>query len=177
MTSWVPDLYDTEMHNYVSKSVTNILLFTKTAYQKAKGLLRGLGFRKNRTKRTSWRETPQHYIKRNWRRQHSMVATHDTNMAAAQHGRNILGHRQQHKEVETTIHHAKQPQLPVRVSMIESLNEKIEIKLSRLSVCCSLFQSQAAANCKEERSRDVCALGTFHRMWLAEWVLYGGWGL
>jgi hypothetical protein len=34
------------------------------------------------------------------------------------------------KKVDTTIHHAKQPQLSVRVSMIESLNEEIEIKLS-----------------------------------------------
>ena len=31
------------------------------------------------------------------------------------------------KKVETTIHHAKQPQLSVRGSMIESLNEEIEI--------------------------------------------------
>jgi hypothetical protein len=31
------------------------------------------------------------------------------------------------KKEETTIHHAKQPQLSVRVSMIESLNEEIEI--------------------------------------------------
>jgi hypothetical protein len=31
------------------------------------------------------------------------------------------------KKVETTIHHTKQPQLSVRVSMIESLNEEIEI--------------------------------------------------
>ena len=44
------------------------------------------------------------------------------------------------KKVETTIHHTKQPQLSVRVSMIESLNEEIE------SVCCSSFQSLAAAN-------------------------------
>jgi hypothetical protein len=50
------------------------------------------------------------------------------------------------RKVETTIHHAKQPQLSVRVSMIESLNEEIEIKLSSLSVCCSSFQSLAAAN-------------------------------
>ena len=50
------------------------------------------------------------------------------------------------KKVETTIHHTKQPQLSVRVSMIESLNEEIEIKLSSLSVCCSSFQSLAAAN-------------------------------
>ena len=34
------------------------------------------------------------------------------------------------KKVETTIHHAKQPQLSVSVSMIESLNEEIEMKLS-----------------------------------------------
>ena len=50
------------------------------------------------------------------------------------------------KKVETTIHHAKQPQLSVRVSMIESLNEEMEIKLSSLTVCCSSFQSLAAAN-------------------------------
>ena len=50
------------------------------------------------------------------------------------------------KKVETTIHHTDQPQLSVRVSMIESLNEEIEIKLSSLSVCCSLFQLLAAAN-------------------------------
>ena len=39
------------------------------------------------------------------------------------------------KKVVTTIHQAKHPQLPVKVSMIESLNEEIEIKLSSLSVC------------------------------------------
>ena len=43
------------------------------------------------------------------------------------------------KKVEMKIHHTKQPQLSVRVSMIESLNEEIEIKLSSLSVCCSSF--------------------------------------
>jgi hypothetical protein len=31
------------------------------------------------------------------------------------------------KKVETTIHHAKQPELSARVSMIESLNEEMEI--------------------------------------------------
>ena len=50
------------------------------------------------------------------------------------------------KKVETTIHHAKQPQLSVRVCTIESSNEEIEIKLYSLSVCCSSFQSLAAAN-------------------------------
>ena len=49
-------------------------------------------------------------------------------------------------KVETTIHHAKQPQLSVRVSMIESLNEEIEIKRSSLRVCCSSFQALAAVN-------------------------------
>ena len=44
------------------------------------------------------------------------------------------------KKVEGTIHHTKQPHLSVRVSMIESLNEEIEIYLSSLSVCCSSFQ-------------------------------------
>ena len=50
------------------------------------------------------------------------------------------------KKVEATVHHAKQPQLSVRVSMIESLNEEIEVKLSSLSVCCSSFPSLAAEN-------------------------------
>ena len=68
------------------------------------------------------------------------------------------------KKVETTIHHTKQPQLSVRVSMIESLNEEIETKLSSLSVCCSSYQSLAAANWKEEPLIDVCALGTLNRM-------------
>jgi hypothetical protein len=76
------------------------------------------------------------------------------------------------KKVETTVHRTKEPQLSAIVSMIESLNEEIEIKLYSLSVCCSSFQSLAAANLKEKRPRDVCALGTFNRMLLAEWVLY-----
>ena len=50
------------------------------------------------------------------------------------------------KKVETTMQHVKQPQLSVRVSLIESLNEEIEIKLSNLSVCCSSFHSLAAAD-------------------------------
>ena len=86
-----------------------------------------------------------------------MVETqHDNNMVATQHGRGyhmvaaqnmvqtILGSDNSTKGQEgknTTIHHAKQPQLSVRVSMIESLNEEIEIKLSSLSVFCSSFQS------------------------------------
>jgi hypothetical protein len=67
-----------------------------------------------------------------------MTTQHGSNnMAAAQHGSctkqgtNIVGHRQQHKGQEglTTIHQTKQPQLSVRVSVIETLNEEIEIKL------------------------------------------------
>ena len=58
-----------------------------------------------------------------------MVAT--KHGSSTKHGTNIIGHRQQHKEGrDTTIHHAKQSQLSVRVSMIESLNEEIEIKVS-----------------------------------------------
>ena len=49
-------------------------------------------------------------------------------------------------KVETTIHNAKQTQLSARVSMIESLNEEMEIELSSLSICCISFQSLAAAN-------------------------------
>ena len=84
----------------------------------------------------------------------------------------LLGTDNSSMKVETIIHHTKQPQLSVRVSMIESLNEEIENKLSSLSVCCSSFQSLVAANWEEKQPKDVCALGTFNRMWLAEWVLY-----
>ena len=72
------------------------------------------------------------------------ASQHDNNTVATQHGSstkhgtNIIGHRQQHKQY-TTIHDTKQPQLSVKVSMIESLNEEIEIKLSSLSVRCSSF--------------------------------------
>ena len=97
----------------------------------------------------------------------NMVATqHDNNMVATQHDNNMVA-TQQNKivaaknmieillgtdtstkvnKVETTIHNVKQPQLSVSVSMIEYLNEEIEIKLSRSSICCSSFQSLAAAN-------------------------------
>ena len=70
-------------------------------------------------------------------------------MVAAQNmAQELLGtdNRTKGKKVETTIHHTKQPQLSVRVSMIESLKEEIEIKLSSLNVCCGMFQSLAAAN-------------------------------
>ena len=80
-----------------------------------------------------------------------MVATtwQQHNMVAVQNRvQTLLGtyNSTKSKKGETTIHHAKQPQLPVRVSMIESLNKEIEIKLSSLSVCCSSFKSLAAAN-------------------------------
>ena len=53
------------------------------------------------------------------------------------------------KKIET-IHPAKQPQLSVRVSMIESLNEEIEIKLSSLN---DLFQLVPVASCSELKRR------------------------
>jgi hypothetical protein len=71
------------------------------------------------------------------------------NMVAAQNTvHTLLGtdNSTKGKKVETTIHHTKQPQMSVRMSMIESLNEEIEIKLSSLSVCCSSFQTLAAAH-------------------------------
>ena len=80
-------------------------------------------------------------------------------MAAAQHGlsSNMVetDNSIMVKKVETTPHE-KQPQVSVRASMIENLNVEMEIKLSSLSVCCSSFQSLAAANWKEERPGDVC---------------------
>ena len=57
------------------------------------------------------------------------------------------------KKVETTMHQSKQQQMSVRVSMIESLNEEIEIELSSLSVCCSSFQSLAAANYTAQKNK------------------------
>jgi hypothetical protein len=78
-----------------------------------------------------------------------MTTQHDNNMVAAQNMvQTLLGtvSSTKVKKVETTMHHVKQPQLSVRLSMIESLNEEIEIKQSSLSVCCSLFQSLAAVN-------------------------------
>jgi hypothetical protein len=66
-----------------------------------------------------------------------MLATqYDQYMVATQHGSSTtwLQHKTKGKKVEASIHHTKQPQLSVRVSMIESLNEEIEIKLSSLSV-------------------------------------------
>ena len=65
------------------------------------------------------------------------------------------------KKVETTIHHTKQPQLSARVSMIESLNEEMEIKLSSSII---LLQLILVASCSELKRGDVCALGTFNRM-------------
>ena len=111
---------------------------------------RGLGFKNN----VSGQNT--HHDKRDTTTLHK-----ERPKTTTQYGSNSIGHRQQHKgqegrdnntsreaakKVETTIHHAKQPQLSVRGSMIESLNEEVEIKLSSLNVCCSSFQSLAAAN-------------------------------
>ena len=109
--------------------------------------------------------TTQHGGNTTWQ-QHNMVAAQNRVQTWLGMENSTKG-----KKVETTIHHAKQPQLSVRVSTIESSNEEIEIKLSSLNVCCSSFQSLAAANWKDERP-DVCALGTLNIMWLAERVLY-----
>ena len=85
-----------------------------------------------------------------------MLATQHDNMVATQHGtaaaqnmvQTLLGtdNRTKGKKVEITMHHWKQPQLSVRVSMIESLNEEMKIKRPSLSVFCSSFQSLAAVN-------------------------------
>ena len=67
-----------------------------------------------------------------------MVPTqHDNNAVAAQHSsstnmvQTLLGteNSMKGKNPETTIHQAKQQQVSVRVSMIESLNVEMEIKL------------------------------------------------
>ena len=67
-----------------------------------------------------------------------MTTQHDNNMVTTQiMVQTLLGtdNSTKGKKLETTIHHEKQPQLSVRVSMIEYLNEEMEIKLSSLSVC------------------------------------------
>ena len=52
-----------------------------TAYQKAKGLLRGLGLKIKQNinigQKYRSRQERQHYIKRDLRQQHSKAATHD----------------------------------------------------------------------------------------------------
>ena len=54
------------------------------------------------------------------------------------------------KNVETTIDHTKQPQLSVRVSMTESLNEEIEIKTVQFEC---LLQLVPVASCSELKRR------------------------
>ena len=70
-----------------------------------------------------------------------MAATqHDNNMSATQHGSSTkhgtklldTDNSTKGKKVETTIYQAEQPQLSVGVSMLESLNEEIEIQLFSL---------------------------------------------
>jgi hypothetical protein len=79
--------------------------------------------------------------------------------SSTKHGTNIIGHRQQHKgkKVETTIHHAKEPQLSVRVSMIESLNEEMRIKLSSLTVFCS-SSSRLLQRTEKRSDPGICVL-------------------
>ena len=72
-------------------------------------------------------------------------------MAAAQHGSstkhgtNIFGtdNNTKGKKVETTIHHARQPQLSVRVSVNESMNKEIEINDN------TQYRKQSACNIEQ----------------------------
>jgi hypothetical protein len=84
--------------------------------------------------------TTQHGSNTTWQ-QHIMVAAQNRVQTLLGTDNSTKG-----KKVETTIDHAKQPLLSVIVSMTESLNEEIEIKLSSLSVCCSSFHTLTAAN-------------------------------
>ena len=63
------------------------------------------------------------------------------------------------KKVETTIHDAKQPQLSVSVSMIESSNEEIEIKLSSLSVCLQLVPVASCSELKRGATQGCVCFG------------------
>ena len=63
------------------------------------------------------------------------------------------------KKVETTIYHVKQPQLSVRVSIIEYLNEEIEIELSSLSVSLQLVPVASCSELKREATRGCVCFG------------------
>ena len=63
------------------------------------------------------------------------------------------------KKVETTIHHTKQPQLPVRVSLIEPLNEEMEIKLSTSSVLLQLVQVASCSELKRGATQGCVCFG------------------
>jgi hypothetical protein len=78
-----------------------------------------------------------------------MVATqHNNNMVAAQNMvQTLLGtdnSKGQEGRDNNTSH--KAATTVSKVSMMESLNEEIEVKLSSLNVCCRSFQSLAAGN-------------------------------
>ena len=79
------------------------------------------------------------------RQQHNIVAAQNMEQTLLGTENSTIG-----KKVETTIHDAKQPQLSVRVSMIDSLNEEIEINLSSFSV---LLQLVPVARCSELKRR------------------------
>ena len=64
------------------------------------------------------------------------------------------------KKVETTIHHTKQPQVSVRVSMTESLNEEIEIKLSSLSVLLLLVPVASCSELKRGATQGCVYFGS-----------------
>ena len=72
---------------------------------------------------------------------------------STKHGINIIGYRQQHtgKKVEKAIHHMKQPQLSVRGSMVESLNEEMFFKDVFLQLVpvtsCSELKRRATQGC------------------------------
>jgi hypothetical protein len=95
--------------------------------------------------------------------QHNMVAEHhDNNMAAAQHMvQALLGtdNSTKGKKVETTIHQAKQPQLSVRVSMIEYLNEEIEIKTVQFECLLQLVPVTSCSKLKRVETQGCVCFG------------------
>jgi hypothetical protein len=66
--------------------------------------------------------------------------------SSTKHGTNMIGHRQQHKGQEEEGRDSKTSH-EAATTVSKSVHDgELEIKLSSLSVCCSLFQSPAAAN-------------------------------
>ena len=95
-------------------------------------------------------------------------------MAAAQHGSstkhgtNIIRQRQQHKEQEGRDNNTfREATKTVSKSVYDWVFEWSDVD-KIVQFVCFLQHIPAAVNWKDEGPRDVCALGTFNRMWLAE---------
>ena len=98
-------------------------------------------------------------------KQHNMVAAQNMVQTLLGTDNSTKG-----KKVETAIHHAKQPQLSVRVSMIESLNEDKTVHEDKTVQFECLLQLVPVVSCSELKRRATQGCVCFGD--LAELVLY-----